>query len=106
MYVTIDLHIDPCLGGFTQTIPPVSEWDNYGVFDVDGGSLVFTEFTCSGTLINITIPYLARWRVNWESNLELTLAIWRKSVGGNYVQVGEDILLMEQITVERKIFTE
>ena len=98
--VTIDLHVDPCLRGFTQTIPPVNEWLNYEVLDADGGSLVYTEFTCNGTLSNITIPYMIvrhNWH-KWARNLELTLAIWRKNVGGNYVQVGEDILLREQIT--------
>ena len=98
--VTINLHVDPCLRGFTQTIPPVNEYYGYRTLDADGGSFVYTEFTCSGTLSNITIPYMIvrrHWKI-WARNLELTLAIWRKNVGGNYVQVGEDILLREQIT--------
>ena len=100
-YAKIDSYVDPCLRGFTQTLPPVDVWVNYSVLDVDGGSFVCAEFTCSGTLNSVTIPYMIPrqwWWKRWERNLELTLAILRKNVRGNSVQVGEDILLREQIT--------
>ena len=88
--------------GFTLSIPPVEEWDNFTVLDVNGGSFLYPElmFTCNGTLNSVTIPYMIvrQWWIRWERNLELTLAILRRNVRGNYVQVGEDILLREQFT--------
>ena len=105
-YVKIDSYVDPCLRGFIQTIPPVEEWLNYSALDADGGSFVYTEFTCSGTLNSVTIPYMIRqWSKLWMRNLELTLAIWRKNGGGNYVQVGGDIILRKQITTTHSGFT-
>ena len=70
---------------------------------MNGGSFLYPEFTCSGTLNSVTIPYLIMGLTGrqWENNLELTLAIWRKNVGGYYVQVGGDLLLREQINTNR-----
>ena len=94
------LYADPCLKGFTQTIPPVEDWTQFNTLaDVNGGSFLYPEFTCSGTLNSITIPYSIEGLTlrKWEYNLELTLTIWRKNVGGYHVQVGGDLLLKEQI---------
>ena len=95
------MYADPCLKGFAQTIPPVEEWDNFDTLaDVNGGSFLYPEFTCSGTLNSITIPYSIDGLTvrQWENNLELTLAIWRKNVEGYYVQVEGGLLLKEMIT--------
>ena len=95
----LQLYADPCLKGFAQTIPPVEEWDSLDtIADMDGGNILYPEFTCSGTLNSVTIPYsIQQTQRQWEANLELTLAILRKNVGGYYVQVGEDILLKRWI---------
>ena len=87
--------VDPCLRGFTQTIPPVEEWDNYEVLDVDGGSFLYPElmFTCSGTLNSVTIPYSTIAGVLWRNKLSLELAVWRRQSEGGYslTQEGGDI---------------
>ena len=93
---TMQLYADPCLKGFTQTIPPEREWTQFNTLaDVNGGSFLYPEFTCSGTLNSVAIPYSIDRLTGrqWESNLELTLTIWRKNVGGYYVPVGGDLLL-------------
>ena len=85
--------IDPCLRGFTQTIPPVEEWDSYEVLDVDGGSFLYPEltFTCSGTLNSVTIPYSTIAGITWDNILQLDLAVWRRQSHGGYSQEGGDI---------------
>ena len=96
----LQLYADSCLKGFAQTVPPVEEWDSLDtIADMNGGNILYPEFTCSGTLNSVTIPYSIKGLTErqWENNLELTLAILRKNVGGYYVQVGEDILLQKWI---------
>ena len=91
---TLTLHVlDPCLRGFTQTIPPVEEWDNYEVLDVNGGSFLYPElmFTCNGTLNSITIPYSTIEGIPWDDILQLDLVVWRRQREGGYSQVGGDI---------------
>ena len=87
--------VDPCLRGFTLTIPPVEEWDNFTVtvLDVDGGSFLYLElmFTCNGTLNSVTIPYSTIEGITWDDKLSLDLAVWRRQREGGYSQVGEDI---------------
>ena len=65
---------------------------------MNGGSFLYPEFICSGTLNSITIPYSIEGLTlrKWENNLELTLTIWRKNVGGYYVKAERDLLLKEQ----------
>ena len=81
--------VDPCLRGFTQTIPPVEEWDSYEVLDVDGGSFLYPElmFTCNGTLNSVTIPYSRIAEIRWKSELKLDLAVWRRHEEGGYSKV-------------------
>ena len=76
--------VGPCLRGFTQTIPPVEEWDNYEVLDVNGGSFLYPVlmFTCNGTLNSITIPYSTIQGITWDNVLELTLSVWRRQNEG------------------------
>ena len=85
--------VDPCLRGFTQTIPPVEEWVDYTVLDVDGGSFLYPElmFTCSGTLNSVTIPYSTIAGIKWDNTLQLDLAVWRRQSDGGYSQEGGDI---------------
>ena len=94
--------VDPCLRGFTQTIPPVEEWDNYEVIDVDGGSLLYPElmFTCNGTLNSVTIPYSTIQGITWDNRLSLDLAVWRRQSEGGYSQVGGDIRVTGDIGSE------
>ena len=94
---------DPCLRGFTQTIPPVEEWDNYRVLDVDGGSFLYPElmFTCNGTLNSITIPYSTIAGITWDDRLSLSLAVWRRQSEGGYSQEGGDIEVPDVIISSR-----
>ena len=96
-------YLDPCLRGFTQTIPPVEEWDSYEVLDVDGGSFLYPElmFTCSGTLNSVTIPYSTIAGIPWDDRLSLELAVWRRQSEKGYSQVGGDITVPDvRITSE------
>ena len=87
--------VDPCLRGFTQTIPPVEEWDNFTVLDVNGGRFLYPElmFTCNGTLNSVTIPYSTIAGILWRNKLSLELAVWRRQSAGGYslTQEGGDI---------------
>ena len=91
--------VDPCLRGFTQTIPPVEEWDSYEVLDVDGGSFLYPElmFTCSGTLNSVTIPYSTIAGITWDDYLSLDLAVWRRQSEKGYSQVGGDITVPDVV---------
>ena len=92
------MYVDPCLRGFTQTIPPVEDWDNYEVLDVDGGNFLYPElmFTCSGTLNSITIPYSTIQGILWDNSLELTLSVWRRqNEGATNIELG---VLLNTIT--------
>ena len=96
--------VDPCLRGFTQTIPPVEEWDNYEVLDVHGGSFLYPElmFTCSGTLNSVTIPYSTIAGITWKKDLKLTLSVWKRQSEGVYSQEGEDINVMKTLDEETR----
>ena len=91
--------VDPCLRGFTQTIPPVEEWDSYEVLDVDGGSFLYPElmFTCNGTLNSVTIPYSTIQGIPWDDYLSLELAVWRRQSEKGYSQVGVNITVPDVV---------
>ena len=94
--------VDSCLRGFTQTIPPIVEWDSYQALDVNGGSFLYPElmFTCNGTLNSVTIPYSTIEGRRWKSELKLDLSVWRRQSEGGYSQEGKDMRVMENIHQE------
>ena len=100
-------YLDPCLRGFTQTIPLVEEWNNYEVLDVDGGSFLYPElmFTCNETLNSVTIPYSTTQGIPWDDRLSLELAVWRRQSEGGYSQVGGDIKVPDVVIGSRNIVT-
>ena len=91
-------NVDPCLKGFTQTIPPVEEWGNYAVLDVKGGSFLYPElmFRCNGTVTRITIPYSTVHGILWDNVLELRIVIWRRQGRLGYVE-GKGIIAMTPV---------
>ena len=97
-------YVDPCLRGFTQTIPPVEEWNKYEVLDVDGGSFLYPElmFTCSGTLNSVTIPYSTIAGVKWDNILELSIEVWRRLKMGGYAKSGKVTEVSFKVSVTKE----
>ena len=95
-------HTERCLMGFTQTIPPMEEWDNYAAFDNDGGKFLYPElmFKCNGTLNSITVPFSTTQGsgIVWDNILSLDMAIWRRQSVGGYAHQGQISSCAERIT--------
>ena len=96
---------DLCLRGFTQTIPPVEEWDNYEVLDVDEERFLYPElmFTCNGTLNSVTIPYSTIAGIKWDNDLTLTLSVSRRqNERATIIELGVLTVAMSRDTTEKE----
>ena len=104
LHYSFCMYVDPCLRGFSQTIPPVEEWNKYEVLQVDsdGDSSLYPElmFVCNGKLNRATIPYsiTADPSREWEDMLSLELVIWRRKSVGWYSKYKE--LMRESVNID------
>jgi hypothetical protein len=92
-------HIDCCLRGFTQILPPKEEWDKFTAFDTDNEFFhPLPMFDCNGTINSISIPYSTIEGISWDNYLELTVDVWQQQSTGGYVQRSRSISLKVRTT--------